>query len=117
MHQQQVALRGAQQHRHLNLGDNLLQNKNPSPNPYCALIGPKRENFGGLELFRSCCIIDFDTLQSFGIPGFEGVDFSCDNLNVPVIPQQEPLVNIASVDMLCFNWKVKEKNVEPLEEI
>jgi hypothetical protein len=78
-----------------------------SANATCELIPLKQQNFGGLELIRACSIIPFLALQ----PG--GPDI-CDGL--PVLPPQEPVVNLVANNMLYFNWEIPAKNVPAFEQ-
>ena len=78
-----------------------------SANATCELIPLKQQNFGGLELIRACSIIPFLAIQ----PG--GTDI-CDGL--PVLPPQEPVVNLVANNMLYFNWEIPAKNVPALEQ-
>ena len=73
----------------------------------CELIPLKQQNFGGLELIRACSIIPFLAIQP------SGPDI-CDGL--PVLPPQEPVVNLVANNMLYFNWEIPEKNVPALEQ-
>lgn len=76
-------------------------------NATCELIPLKQQNFGGLEFIRACSIIPFLAIQ----PG--GPDI-CDGL--PVLPPQEPVVNLVANNMLYFNWEIPAKNVAALEQ-
>ncbi len=67
-----------------------------SVNAASELIDIKSQNFGGLELIRACNILPCDQIDF-------GIDL-CAICNVlPKTPPQEPLVSLASRDMLTLN--------------
>lgn len=79
-----------------------------SVNAASELVDIKNQNFGGLELIRACNILPCDQIDF-------GIDL-CAICNVlPKTPPQEPLVSLASRDMLYFNYEIPPANVPALE--
>jgi hypothetical protein len=88
----------------------LITSGSVSATPPSELVAIKNQTFGGLELIRACNILSCDQID-FGID-LCGI---CNTL--PVVPPQEPLVNLVTRDMLYFNYEIPAANVPVLEGV
>jgi hypothetical protein len=72
------------------------------------LAAIKHQTFGGLELIRACSALSCQQVDF-------GIDLCAICSQLPVVPPQEPLVNLVTHDMLYFNYEIPPASIPALE--